>query len=461
MYSRVVLSSHLWIPKDEMPDLRKARNLFTVVPKYSETEICLYDQRGEWFGVPLYHFRDPSKIAQSVLDRRVLGFPAELKFKSPFRPGQDILISTFDGLVKRGRTGFILQAPPGFGKTVVTVAMLARLGRTALVVVPRSNLVEQWRDRILEHTNLRPSDIGVATGGKGEWEGKKIVVALVHTLALDRFGAEFRKYFGVVAYDEVDRSVPPQTFSPVVQMFPSLYRIGVSATLKRQDGMEVVFEKHIGQCFLRGADKNRMAPKVLIHHYWGFSGNLYGKTPINRRGQLISRLADNQERNSIIAHYVKLITTSGRRVCVLSDRISQLIEVSEILLSNQWVGKEDVGFYVRRMPRPTGTLRGKTSFKETSSAYRERVANGCKVILATYGMFSIGTDIKDLAGLIYATPQSETEQSKGRIERELDGKLQPVVVDIVDVRYTMARRWADKRERQYNASGLTIKKIRS
>jgi hypothetical protein len=65
-----------------------------------------------------------------------------------------------------------------------------------------------------------------------------------------------------------------------------------------------------------------------------------------------------------------------------------------------------------------------------------------------------------LAGLIYATPLSETEQSKGRVEREFAGKRQPVVVDIVDTAYDMTRRWGQKRERQYIREGLEIKKVR-
>jgi hypothetical protein len=76
-------------------------------------------------------------------------------------------------------------------------------------------------------------------------------------------------------------------------------------------------------------------------------------------------------------------------------------------------------------------------------------------------MFAIGTDIQDLAGLIYATPMSETEQSKGRIERLLAGKLQPVVVDLVDTSYKMSLGWGRKREGQYSSEGLKIKKVRS
>uniref|UniRef100_A0A6M3LVR9 Putative helicase n=1 Tax=viral metagenome TaxID=1070528 RepID=A0A6M3LVR9_9ZZZZ len=75
-------------------------------------------------------------------------------------------------------------------------------------------------------------------------------------------------------------------------------------------------------------------------------------------------------------------------------------------------------------------------------------------------MIALGTDIPSLSGLIYATPQSEVTQSKGRIERVLEGKKEPIVVDIVDTYYKDTMRWAKKREKSYIAEGLKIKVLK-
>jgi hypothetical protein len=452
MYSEVILTSHFWIKRDELRNVEKAKAMFTAVPKYSETPVHLYKEHNEWFGVPLYHFPKHDGIAKKLTDNRVRGRAVNFNFTSQLWEGQDELLSQFKKLVVEGQTGFVVQAPPGFGKTVVVIRMLSMLGRTALVVVPRSNLLQQWIKRLTDHTDIKRSEIGEASDGKVNWAGKKVVVGLVHTVGMDRFGAAFRDYFGVVAFDEVDRSVPPQTFAPVAAMFSSKYRIGVSATMKRQDAMEVVFQKHIGQNFLKGKDANRMKPKVLIHYYDKSSGPIFGRSTLNKRGMLLSRLGKNKERNTLIAQYVRSIYVSGRRVCVLSDRTQQLASIRSILLDNGWVKDDEVGFYVRRLP----LLK-----KDMKAGELKHVAAVCKVILATYGMFAIGTDIQDLAGLIYATPMSETEQSKGRIERLLAGKLQPVVVDLVDTSYKMSLGWGRKREGQYSSEGLKIKKVRS
>jgi superfamily II DNA or RNA helicase len=461
MYSKIILGTHLFIPEEEVTDLDALKRATTAVSRFDQEPVRMYSRAmAGWFGVPLHHYVDPRRVGRKIIDQRAPGKAIEMEFTSNYWPGQKPVLTEFQRRLEAGQTGFLFRAPPGFGKTAVCLMMLARIGLTSLVVVPRSNLIKQWKDRIREHTSLKRSEIGTAMNGRVDWKGKKIVVGLVHTLALDRFGDEFKDRFGVVVFDEVDRSVPPQTFAPVVGMFPAKYRIGVSATIQRQDGMEVVVEKHIGQCMLEGQDLNRMRPKVLIHEFDGFSGSIYGKDKLRARGQLISRLAANEKRNALIAQYVKAIVVSGRRCVVLSDRIQQLMDLKEILLAIKCVEDGDAGFYTRRLPRPRENKKAEVKYRELKKEERERTARQCKVILATYGMFGIGTDIQDLAGLVYATPMSETHQSKGRIERELSGKKQPVVVDIVDTAYDATVGWGKKRERQYNAEGLKIKKVR-
>jgi superfamily II DNA or RNA helicase len=461
MYSQAVIGTHLFVPRSEVRDLEDIKVSTTAYSKFNQEPVPMYNDRNYgWFGFPLYYHRQHRAVSENIRDLRTVGKPIQMSFRSSYRPGQDELINEFVRRLGSGGTGFILNAPPGFGKTVMVISMLSMLKRTALIVVPRSNLVRQWVDRILQHSSIRAEEVGVGTGGKVEWEGKKIVVALVHTLALDRFGVAFKKNFGVTVFDEVDRSVPPQTFAPVVGMFPAKYRIGVSATMKRQDGMEVVFQNHVGEHFLKSMDIGRMRPKVLVHYYDIHSGPIFGNDTLRMRGQLISRLAGNHHRNRMIARYVRSITVTGRRCLVLSDRIQQLLDIEEILLENKWAKAEETGMYVRRLPVSQLFRTRKKRYRELKEAERREVAKKSQIILATYGMFALGTDIKDLAGLVYATPMSEITQSKGRIERELAGKMQPVVVDIVDSAYDMAVRWGYKRVREYGKDGLLIKKVR-
>lgn len=461
MFSKVVLTTHAYVPITEV-DIKRSVDACSMMSRYDNLTIEIFDatKRG-WFGFPLHHYRDIRKEASRVIDRRSFGLPIDTRFTSEFRDGQSEVLSKFELRVKQGVTGFLFSARPAFGKTVCAIAMLAALGRTTLIVVPRSNLVEQWKERLLEHSNLKASDIGTAISGKVSYKGKKVVVGLVHSLALDRFGKDFRRYFGAIFFDEVDRSVPPMTFAPVIGLFPAYYRIGISATMKRQDGLDKVFHKHMGGCTLVGTDVHRDKPKVLIHSFTARSGFLPpGVQKLNRRGMLISMLASNPARNLVICDYAHLIFKSDRRCAILSDRIEQLHILRELLIGKFKVPRADIGFFTRRVVSGYKGKKGNIPvFKNLPQEERDRAAHVCKILLCTYGMFSIGSDVPDLAGLILATPQSMVEQSKGRIERSFEGKKHPVLVDIVDTRYKEAVRWGAKRLEQYRKENLLIKMV--
>ncbi len=448
MYSKAVLSSFLYLPISEIDDVETLKRELTVSPKYAERDarIEMFNIQGGWFGVPLYHYR--VWPVNEIIDKRTESKIA-IACITKLWPKQEEVIRRFQEELKIGRTGFILASSPGTGKTLMAIKMISILKQRTLVIVPRSNLIKQWQERLLQHSDLKRSDIGWVEGGKGDWQNKKVVVALVHSVVLDRLGVGFCKSFGCVVFDEVDRSVPPHTFAPAVCMFPAKYRIGLSATLKRQDGMEVVFQKHIGQVLIKGSDEGRMKPAVLMHHFTASSGFVYaGSKRMNRRGMLISRLAANPLRNQLIAKYAYLIWKSGRKSVVLSDRKEQLLTIKIILHEQFKIPINEIGFYVRSLRR-----------KQFTDYDRRKSASACKILLATYGMVSLGTDIPDLAGLVYATPQSEVIQSQGRIERFLDGKKTPVVIDLIDLCYGDCQRWAQKRMEYYRSRNLEIKVV--
>ncbi len=460
-FDRIVLGTHCYIPRNGSTKLiKKLRRELTVRSRYSEKDVKIElfnDRPCDWFGVPMFHFQDLHAIASEVLDIRRPGFPIDFKFTSGYKPGQLEVVKKFRHLIHMGATGIILEAPPGFGKTVVLIKILSMLKRSALVVVPRSNLIGQWIERFTEHSDLTEDDIGWAKDGRVNWKDKKIVVGLVHTLALDRFGKEFKQNFGVTVFDEVDRSVPPQTFAPVVEMFPSMYRLGASATLERPDGLEVIFQEHVGEYVVTGRSRTRLKPKVLFVRYHEGSGFVWpGSKKLNRRGMILSKLAGNFKRNTLLAYYIKLIWNSERQCLVLSDRTAQLQELKKILVAED-IPPEQIGFYVRRLPKGK-KVRGKQKYQQLTQDDRDRAAR-CQVVMATYGMIALGTDIPELAGLVYATPQSETEQAKGRIERDLVGKQTPVVVDILDWYYEDCQNWGRKRLAHYRSQGLKVKEI--
>lgn len=448
-YSRATIGNYIFVPRSEVKNIEWLRSTLTIESKYdTEKRIPVYYEDDHKFGFPRYHFKHPENIAREVRDMRSDGHPIELKFNVKLWDYQQTAIDRFCSLKSQGVTGFFLGAKPGAGKTNMGIKMIELIGRTALVVVPKKDLIYQWRDRFLRDTTLQSSDIGILMAGKSDWFGKKVVIGTVHTIAKDKLGRRFRDYFGTVIYDECDSSVPPTTFAPAASMFPARYRIGMTASRDRVDQTHVVFEKHLVEAEINCETSNTMTPTTIFVEFNESSGELpYGVKGIPRVGMLTSLLAQNSKRTTLIAKYTLLCYGEGRPTLVISNRKEQLKDIRAMLIK-QGVLPHEIGYY-------TASIDGKTFSKEELSM------NGktCKILLGTYGMISRGTDIPRLSALVLATPQADLRQTKGRIERFITGKQKPVIVDILDNYYTDCVNSARKRYKQYEDSKMEVRII--
>jgi superfamily II DNA or RNA helicase len=71
------------------------------------------------------------------------------------------------------------------------------------------------------------------------------------------------------------------------------------------------------------------------------------------------------------------------------------------------------------------------------------------VIFATSQYVSEGLDIPAIDTLVLATPMYDVEQAVGRIQRPLEGKKDPIVVDIRDDNIRIFRAAGEARDRFY------------
>ena len=457
-YSKVILASYTYVPKFEIDNINDYRHRYTITSKYKNgPTIKYYKETDTYFGIPRHALRLTKGMAEEILDDRATGMAIGIAFKGELWDYQEKAIDEFTSLVEKGATGFFLESAPGSGKTVMGLKMISQLKRTTLIVVPKSDLVTQWKDRILgtdkipPFTDLKESDIGIVEGGRCDYVGKKVVIGLIHSVVLKRIATpQFIKNFGVVLFDECDSSLPPKTFSSASGMFPAKYRIGMTASATRADGLHVIFEDSLAQFRIRCKNTKTLTPSVLLHKFQGSSGHIpsYLKD-IQRRGVLISNLAKNPVRNDLIADYAFKSFSSGRVTLIMSDRKDQLKSIKDTLVRVYKIDSRKIGYFVR-------SIDGRLLKKEE----KDRSANSATIILATYGMMSRGTDIPRLETLILGTIRSDMRQTLGRIERFLVGKQAPVVVDIVDTFYIETKNSARARLKFYNERGLRIREVK-
>ena len=137
--------------------------------------------------------------------------------------------------------------------------------------------------------------------------------------------------------------------------------------------------------------------------------------------KLINYLADCGKRNLQIATDIMELCNDKHSIILLSDRVSHLQEIYNILPK---VYQED-----------TVILHGKVKKADRELALEQMRNKEKHILLATYQLAKEGLDVPCLDRLLLATPVKDyaiVVQSVGRIARVCDGKGTPVVYDYVD-----------------------------
>lgn len=131
------------------------------------------------------------------------------------------------------RQSGVFVGPSGSGKTVAAIAAMAELGGETLILVPSQELAQQWKDELVEKTNLTPYDIGQYHGEKKRI--RPVTIATYDTAAMSRHRSIFNdREWGLVIADECHHSVA-NTWKRFREI-QSKARLGLSATPIRERG---------------------------------------------------------------------------------------------------------------------------------------------------------------------------------------------------------------------------------
>ena len=186
-----------------------------------------------------------------------LGFPVDDRI--PLRKGESLDIRLKESLEPRDYqkdaaasllgnggpgTGFgTIVLPCGSGKTVVGMLVMAALKTSTLVLCPSITALRQWKRELLDKTLLDADQIGEYSGEKKEIRPVTLCTYQVLAWRSDSADEEFRHFdlfrshdWGLVIYDEV-HMLPAPVFRITAEL-QSMHRLGLTATLIREDGLE-------------------------------------------------------------------------------------------------------------------------------------------------------------------------------------------------------------------------------
>lgn len=446
---KVRVGSWAWMRKEDLgPSALQVLKLkLTIEPKklgdYGDGSedagpILLYTETDDEIGIARDYFlqnrRGGHVVEWDLLDGDKTSWPGNLEWNKEkvLRAEQASALQTVLTAFRSGNVGGMVKAPPGWGKTVWSCALMHALQVPTLVVVHKEFLMGQWLERLNEY--LPNAQVGIAQQKKCDFEGKHIVVGMVHSIAKGNFPKEFYNWPGLVMVDEAHR-IGARTWSPVPSLFKARYRIGVSATPRRKDGAEDVFNYHLGRVLFTGVEQ-RLRPTIKRV----YSNFRLVKTPsfnpkLAPETLILTFLCANEPRNRKIVELMVDAVKAGRKLLVLSKRINHLNRL-EALFYKEWkeTGREPVstGYYIGGMTE--------------EARYKSSLA---RVIFATSQFAAEGLDIPALDTLFLAAPMGDVEQAVGRIQRPYEGKKPPIVVDIHDDEVGLFAAYAQNRERLY------------
>ena len=140
-------------------------------------------------------------------------------------------------------TGFgTIVLPCGAGKTIVGMTIMDMLKTSTLIITTNISAVHQWIDELLDKTNLTADQIAEYSGESKTIKQVTVATYQVLTWRPDKegpyphFSIFHERPWGLIIYDEV-HMLPAPVFRVVADL-QAVRRVGLTATLVREDGCE-------------------------------------------------------------------------------------------------------------------------------------------------------------------------------------------------------------------------------
>ena len=338
----------------------------------------------------------------------------------------------------------VLVAPPGVGKTVAAVQLIAQRARSTLVLVHRQPLLDQWIAQLATFLDIDPKSIGRIGGGAHRVTGL-IDVAMIQSLVRNDEVDDLVARYGHVVVDECHH-LPAVSFERVLSEVHARYLTGLTATPKRRDGQHPIIEMQLGP--IRHAVDRSATPTARAFAHRLFIRETafeFADPGVQRPIQDIYRaIADDAPRNALILADVVGALEAGRSPIVLTERRNHLDLLAERLQGHT---------------KHLIVLRGGASAKRRRELLAELdaiPADEERLLLATGRYIGEGFDDPRLDTLFLTMPISwrgTLVQYTGRLHRSHPGKADVRIYDYVDSRAPVLARMFQRRLAGYRSLG--------
>ena len=306
-----------------------------------------------------------------------------------------------DHCIKQGRT--LLLSPTASGKSLIIYSLIRyhqAKGRKQLVIVPTTSLVEQMYGDFQDYATAdkhwaAPDNCHRIYGGKEKSNEYPVTISTWQSIY--KFPKKWFEQFDVVYGDEAHLFKAKSLTTLMNKLTNTPYRIGTTGTLDGTKTHRLVLEGVFGQVHKVTTTKKLMEDKQLanlkivcctLNYKDVIRKEMKGKS----YQEEIDWLVTNPDRNEIIKNLT--IAQEGNTL-VLFQFVEKHGTVLHEMISNS-VKKGRKVFFVYG-----GT---ETEQREQVRAITEKEND--VIIIASYGTFSTGINIRNLHNIVFASPGS-------------------------------------------------------
>ena len=360
---------------------------------------------------------------------------------------RDYQKESVDAFLSSGGYGTIVL-PCGSGKTIVGIETAVTLKTNTLILCPNVSSVHQWIRELLDKTTLTPDQIGEYSGETKTIKPVTVCtyqVLTYRTKSLDKeetepvyphFSIFSENNWGLVIYDEV-HMLPAPVFRITAEL-QSIYRLGLTATLIREDGREdevfsLVGPKRYDTPWGELADKGFIA-KAYCHEV---------RVPLPREMEIEYALATKRDKYSIASR-------NPLKIAVAEEILKKHPEDGTIIIG-QYLDQLEVFHEHFGYPLITGS----TSNKKRDELY-DKFRKGEERVIIVSKVANFAVDLPDASVAIQISgsfgSRQEEAQRLGRILRpkEKDSHFYTIVTE-----YSEEETFASNRQKFLSEQGYS------
>jgi len=374
-----------------------------------EREYKIYLAPDEWYGdvVEDNNFVSPPGV-KVFMDGITHVKPRDYQYKAVY------------DAIKNNRK--LLLSPTGSGKSLMIYSIVRYYTATAkkiLIIVPTTSLVEQMVNDFIDYGWNADAHVHKIYGGKDKNTDKPVIISTWQSIY--KFPKRYFDDIDCVIGDEAHLFKSKSLTGIMTKLHNAKYRFGFTGTLDGSKTHKWVLEGLFGSCnrvtktddLIKSGYLSNFRIKILLcDHEPQMFESFHDE---------IDYLVNHTSRNNLIKNLVKDLEGN---TLVLFNYVEKHGEPLFELINNSVTS-----------PRKVFFVHGGVDVEDREEVRKITEEEDNAVIVASYGTFSTGINIKRLHNIVFASPSKSrirNLQSIGRVLRKGKGKDMATLYDIAD-----------------------------